>query len=111
VVDTTRAVADVAIDDVDVGLLRAGSTAVVKLNSYPTRTFRGEVIVVSPKSELRGDARVFFARVLIPNQDGAIRTGMEGRGKVWVGWNPAGYVLFRRPAIWIYSRLWSWFGW
>ncbi len=111
VVDTTRAIADVAIDDVDVGLLRAGSTAVVKLNSYPTRTFRGEVIVVSPKSELRGDARVFFARVLIPNQDGAIRTGMEGRGKVWVGWHPAGYVLFRRPAVWLYSRLWSWLGW
>jgi len=111
VVDTTRAIADVAIDDVDVGLLRAGSTAVVKLNSYPTRTFRGQVIVVSPKSELRGDARVFFARVLIPNQDGAIRTGMEGRGKVWVGWHPAGYVLFRRPAVWLYSRLWSWLGW
>ncbi|HXL21607.1 MAG TPA: GAF domain-containing protein [Candidatus Dormibacteraeota bacterium] len=109
--DASRAMVDIVVDDVDAGLLRAGSAAVVKLNSYPMRTFRGEVAVVSPKSEVRGDGRVFFARVLVPNPDGSLRTGMEGRGKVLVGWNPAGYVLFRRPAIWIYSRLWSWFGW
>jgi RND family efflux transporter MFP subunit len=111
VVDTSGAVVDVAIDEVDAGLLRAGTRAVVKLNSYATRTFRGEVTVVSPKSEMQGESRVFFARVLVPNQDGAIRTGMEGRGKVSVGWDPAGYVLFRRPVIWIYSKVWSWFGW
>jgi RND family efflux transporter MFP subunit len=111
VVDTSGAEVDVAIDDVDAGLLRAGTSAVVKLNSYATRTFRGEVKVVSPKSEMQGESRVFFARVLVPNQDGLIRTGMEGRGKVWVGWDPAGYVLFRKPAMWIYSRVWSWLGW
>lgn len=111
VVDTSGAEVDVAIDDVDSGLLRVGTPAVVKLNSYATRTFRGEVKVVSPKSELQGESRVFFARVLVPNEDGAIRTGMEGRGKVWVGWDPAGYVFFRRPAMWIYSRMWSWLGW
>jgi hypothetical protein len=55
---------------------------------------------------------VFFARVLLPNSDGAIRSGMEGQGKVRVpGYTPAGYVIFRRPVIWIYSKLWSWFGW
>jgi RND family efflux transporter MFP subunit len=111
VVDTSSAEVDVAIDDLDAGLLRVGAPAVVKLNSYATRTFRGEVKVVSPKSEMQGESRVLYARVLVPNQDGTIRTGMEGRGKVWVGWDPAGYVLFRRPAMWIYSKLWSWLGW
>jgi hypothetical protein len=37
---------------------------------------------------------------------------MDGLGKVTVpGYNPAGYVIFRRPVLWIYSKLWSWFGW
>jgi len=40
-----------------------------------------------------------------------MRAGMQGRGKIWAGWRPAGYVLFRRPAMWIYSKLWNWFGW
>jgi multidrug efflux pump subunit AcrA (membrane-fusion protein) len=110
VVDTSRTVVDVAIDDNDSGLLRAGAQASVKLNSFPMRIFRGDVIVVSPKGILQGDARVFFARVAVPNSDGAIRAGMEGRGKVHVGWYPAGYVLFRKPLLWIYSRAWSWFG-
>jgi RND family efflux transporter MFP subunit len=110
VVDTSRAVVDVAVDDTDSGLLRAGSHASIKLNSFPTRIYRGDVIVVSPKGILQGESRVFFARVAIPNPDGAIRAGMEGRGKVQVGWYPAGYVLFRKPLLWIYSRAWSWFG-
>jgi multidrug resistance efflux pump len=111
VVDASSAVVDIAIDDADASLLRAGSKAAVKLNSYATRTFRGNVVVVSPKGERQGESRVFFARVLLPNQDGLIRTGMEGRGKVTVGWFPAGYVLFRHPILWLYSRVWSWFGW
>jgi len=110
VVDTSRAVIDVAIDDTDAGLLRAGAKASVKLNSFPTRTFRGSVIIVSPKATLQGESRVFFARVAIPNPDGAVRTGMEGRGKVRVGWYPAGYALFRSPLLWLYAKVWSWFG-
>jgi membrane fusion protein (multidrug efflux system) len=111
VVDTTQVVMDVAIDDVDAGLLKGGEKVVVKLNSYPTRTFRGDLLIVSPKADLLHETPVFYARVAIPNPDGAIRVGMEGRGKVRVGWYPAGYVFFRRPMIWTYEKMWLWFGW
>jgi len=111
VVDASTTIVDVAIDDYDVSLLRAGQRAAVKLNGYPTRTFRGTVTVVSPKGEALGDSRVFFARVAVDNAPGLIRTGMEGRAKISAGWRMSGYVLFRRPAIWLYSRIWNWFGW
>jgi multidrug efflux pump subunit AcrA (membrane-fusion protein) len=110
VVDTSRAVVDVAIDDTDSAMLQAGSRASIKLNSFPTQTFHGDVLVVSPKGTLVGDSRVFFARVAIANPEGTIHSGMEGRGKVRVGWYPSGYVLFRGPLMWLYSRAWSWFG-
>jgi RND family efflux transporter MFP subunit len=111
IMDTSQAIVDVAVDDVDAGLVRPGLNAVTKLNSYATKTFRGKVAVVSPKGEMQHEDRVFFARVALENPNGTIRAGMEGRGKVTVGWYPAGYVLFRRPVLWAYSRLWSWFGW
>ena len=111
VVDASQAVVDVAIDDVDAGLLRAGERAVVKLNSYPMRTFRGDVQIVSPKAELLHETPVFYARVGLSNSDSAIRAGMEGRGKVRVGWYPAGYVFFRRPLLWVYAKVWYWLGW
>jgi RND family efflux transporter MFP subunit len=111
IMDNSQAIVDVAVDDVDAGLVHPGLKTVMKLNSYATKTFRGRVAVVSPKAEILREDRVFFARVALDNADGALRAGMEGRGKVTVGWYPAGYVFFRRPILWTYSKLWSWFGW
>jgi RND family efflux transporter MFP subunit len=110
VIDTSNATVDVSVDEQDVSLLKAGMPAGVKLDTYPTRTFRGSVIVVSPKGEVREDQRVFFARVEVPNDKGRLRAGMQGRGKVMAGWRPAGYVLFRRVGMWLLGKAWSWFG-
>ena len=110
VADTSTATVDVAVDEQDVELIEAGMRAGVKLESYPTRTFRGPVTVVSPKSEAAGDQRFFNARVDVPNPDGFVRAGMQGRGKINSGWHSAGYVIFRRPAMWAWGKAWSWFG-
>ena len=111
VVDTSRAIVDVAVDQQDVSLLRPGEKASVKLEGFPTRTFRGEVTVVSPKSQLQGEENVFFARISIPNDGGLIRAGMQGRSKIFAAWRPVGEVFFRRPGMWLWSKIWSWFGW
>ena len=111
IVDTAQSSVDVSIEEPDVALLAPGQHATVKLDGFPTRSFEGKVQVVSPVSGLEGDQKVFYARALIPNPDGLIRDGMHGRGKIMVRWRPAGYVLFRRPALWLYSKLWSWLGW
>ena len=111
VVDTSDAVVDIGIDDTDAGLLKAGQKASIKLNSYPTRTFHGTVLIVSPKADLQHETAIFYSRVAVSNSDGAIRAGMEGRGKLRVGWYPAGYVLFRRVFLWTYAKAWYWLGW
>jgi RND family efflux transporter MFP subunit len=111
IMDSSQTVVDVAVDDVDAGLLRSGLNSVLKLNSYPTKTFHGKVAVISPKAEIDHEQRVFFARIALDNPNGALRSGMEGLGKITVGWYPAGYVFFRGPVLWAYSHLWAWFGW
>jgi RND family efflux transporter MFP subunit len=111
VVDTSRAIIDIAVDDVDAGLLKTGQNASIKLNSYPTRIFHGEVAIISPKAEMVHESPTFYSRVAVPNADGAIRAGMEGRGKIGTGWRPAGYVFFRRLFLWVYAKVWYWLGW
>jgi len=111
VLDSSRATVDVAVDEQDALLLAAGQRAAVKLDGLPTRTLKGDVTVVSPKAEVQGDHRVLFARVSVPTLEGAVRAGMQGRGKVSVGWRPSGYVLLRRTGMWFYAKLWSWVGW
>jgi RND family efflux transporter MFP subunit len=111
IVDTSQALVDVSIDENDVGLLRTGEKARLKLDGFPERTFRGQVAVVSPQGILQNAEPVFFARVSVTNPDGALRSGMQGRGKITTGWRPAGVVLFRRIGMWTWSKLWNWFGW
>ena len=119
VVDTRTATVDVAVDDSDVALLETGEGAVVKLDAFPTHTFKGKLEVISPLSHAEEEHRVFAARVAVPNSEpGALmRAGMQGRGKINVrsswypaGWRPAGYVLFRGTAMWFRSKMWAWFG-
>jgi RND family efflux transporter MFP subunit len=111
IMETSHVTVDLAVPEDDVTLLQSDERASIKLESFPLRTFRGRVTVVSPESQVQSDQRVFIARVNVPNEDGAIRPGMQGHGKVSVGWRPAGYVLFRGVAMWIWGKLWSWFGW
>ena len=111
IIDVSHVTVDVAVPEDVATLLRSGERASIKLESFPVRTFRGDVSVVSPQGQIESEQRVFVARVNVPNQDGSIRSGMQGHGKVFVGWHPAGYVLFRGPAMWLWGKLWLWFGW
>jgi RND family efflux transporter MFP subunit len=109
--DSSTASIEVSVDEGDIALLRAGYKAAIKLDGYPSKTFHGIVTVVSPKSHMDQDQRMFYARVASANAEGLMRPGMQGRGKISVGWRPVGFVLLRRPIMWCYSKLWSWVGW
>jgi len=111
VVDNSEALVDMPIDQTDIGLVAAGQNARVKLDGFPAHTFSGKVEVVSPLGRLEGDTRIFYARIAVLDPEGIVRAGMQGRSKVSTGWHPAGKVFFRQPVMWIWSKLWSWFGW
>ncbi len=111
VLDLSSAVVDIAIPQSDEALLSAGQSAVVKLDSYPQKSWRGKVAVVSPQAQTGDGVRTFAARVPLANSDAILRAGMTGRAKVFIGYRPAGYVLLRGPALWLWQTLWNWFGW
>ncbi|MGB8539076.1 MAG: GAF domain-containing protein [Acidobacteriaceae bacterium] len=102
---------NIAIDQRDARLVKAGQTAAVKLDSFPAQTLHGQVFSISPEARPSGDSRVFYAHVLLPNGNAELRTGMEGRAKIFAGFRPAGYVLLRAPALWLWGKLWDWIGW
>lgn len=111
IADTSGVSVDVAVPESDALLIHKGQRAYIKLESFPLHTFQGTVNVVSPLGQVESDHRVFVARVEVPNYYGLLRPGMQGLGKISVGWHPAGYVIFRGMAMWIWTELWSWFGW
>jgi RND family efflux transporter MFP subunit len=111
VLDVSSVVVDVQVAQSDVALVRPGDHAAIKLDSYPQHTWKGEVGMVSPVAQTIEDARTFAARVPLPNRAATLRAGMSGRGKIFIGFRPAGYVLLRTPGMWAWQTLWNWIGW
>ena len=102
---------NIAVDQADANLVQAGQTAAIKLSSFPAQTLHGQVFGISPEAQPNGDGRFFYAHVLLPNGSAQLRTGMDGRAKIFAGYRPAGYVLLRGPALWLWEKLWDWIGW
>ncbi|MFP5231125.1 MAG: GAF domain-containing protein [Acidobacteriota bacterium] len=111
VLDVSRVVVDVEVPQRDVALVQPGQHVAIKLDSYPRRTWKGEVGVVSPAPRMTGGDRTFAALVPLPNHAAILRAGMSGEGKIYLGLRPAGYVLLRKPALWVWQMLWNWIGW
>ena len=109
--DLNSAVLQVAVPERDAALLHTGEKAAIKLDSYPQRTWRNAVSVVGPEAQAGEGVRTFTAEVPVENSDAVLRAGMTGRAKISIGWRPAGYVLLRGPALWIWQTLWNWIGW
>ncbi len=111
VLDLASARINIAVDQEDANLVREGQRAAIKLNSFPAQTLHGQVFSISPEAQPNGDDRVFYAHVLVPNASAELRTGMDGRAKIFTGFRPAGFVLLRAPALWLWKELWGWIGW
>jgi multidrug resistance efflux pump len=111
VLDLASARVNIAVDQQDAGLVRGGQSAAIKLNSFPAETLHGRVSSISPEAQPVGDGRVFYAHVLLANRNAELRTGMDGRAKIFAGYRAAGFVLLRAPALWIWEKLWDWIGW
>jgi RND family efflux transporter MFP subunit len=111
VLDLSTAQMLVSIPERDTALMSPGENVSIKLDSYPQRTFHGRVSVVSPEAKAGDGERTFTALVPLSNADASLRAGMTGHGKISLGWKPAGYVLLRSPALWIWQTLWNWIGW
>jgi GAF domain-containing protein len=102
---------NIAVDQQDAHFVEGGQTAAIKLNSFPAKTLHGKVFSISPEARPDGDGRVFYAHVLLPNGNEEMRTGMDGRAKIFAGYRPAGFVLLRAPALWVSEKIWDWIGW
>lgn len=111
VLNLTSARINIAVDQQDAHLVKAGQTAAIKLESFPAQTLHGQVFSISPEAQPNGDGRAFNAHVLLPNGNAELRTGMDGRAKIFAGYRPAGFVLLRAPALWLWEKLWDWIGW
>jgi RND family efflux transporter MFP subunit len=106
VADVGTVTVEVAVPEEDSSLVQAGQSADLKLNPYPTRTFRGQVTRVGARIHEEGKDRFVIAEVTLTNPNGELKTGMLGRAKIQAGRRKIATLLFRKPGRWLYAKLW-----
>ncbi len=87
---------EVQIWEEDVGDVRVGKGARVKVLSYPNRQFRGTILSVAPEGiSLPGKPAAFTVTVECPNPDLELLAGMTGRAKLEAGSSPILWNILR----------------
>lgn len=104
--ETSSLLVEVAIPERDATLLSEGQAVLVKMNSYPTRTFGGSVSRLGAVVRAEGEERFLIAETRVENPSGLLKPGMLGTGKISTGRRPLLVALFRRPARWAVTKLW-----
>jgi GAF domain-containing protein/multidrug resistance efflux pump len=80
---------EVRVGEADVGAVKEGRRARLKVLAYPGREFVGRVIRVAPQGLSEpGKSATFLVSVECPNRQLALLSGMTGRAKIDAGWSP-----------------------
>ena len=61
----------------DIGNVKVGQSATIKVDAYPNRTFHGTVQKISPQATVQQSVTMFPVFIKIDNQDGALMPGMN----------------------------------
>ena len=104
--DVGTVTVEVAISEEDSSLLQVGQPLEFKLNPYPTRTFEGRLSRLGAGIREEGQARFVIAEADVENPQKLLRAGMLGKAKVRAGSRRIITLLLRKPARWLYGKLW-----
>ena len=72
------------VDETDVGQLMAGMVATVQVEAFPDRTFQGEIEKIEPQAVVEQNVTMFPVIVLLNNQAGLLKPGMNAEVEVLV---------------------------
>jgi multidrug efflux pump subunit AcrA (membrane-fusion protein) len=106
IADTASIFAEVAVPEVEASLVAEGEPVALKLNPYPTRTFRGVLTRVGSHVRDDGKDRFIVCEARAPNPGGMLKTGMLGKAKVATKKVPIAVALFRKPFRYVWNRVW-----
>ncbi len=72
------------VDETDMGQIKAGQEATVKVEAYPDRTFHGAVEKIEPQAEVQQNVTMFPVIVSLDNRAGLLKPGMNGEVEILV---------------------------
>lgn len=82
--DLTRVRMRALFNETDIGSVRPGQPATVRVDAYPDRPFRGNVEKIEPQAVVQQSVTMFPVLITLPNETGLLKPGMNGEASVLV---------------------------
>jgi multidrug efflux pump subunit AcrA (membrane-fusion protein) len=108
VADTRQLLVRIQVSEREIGDLRLGQPARLKVRAYPDCAFRGEVSKIGGESELDHNGQATYrVELMIENADGLLRPGMTAFARIQFDRQMAGRILLHkikqalRPELWM----------
>ncbi|MBK1649998.1 HlyD family secretion protein [Rhabdochromatium marinum] len=100
---------EMILPEAEIAGIDVGASAEIRLQAYPTRTFRGRVIAVEPTGSEAVFGRTFTVLIeLLDTEPFVLKPGMSGYGKILSGDKPLYLQLSRPLTRFITIEMWSW---
>jgi HlyD family secretion protein len=80
--DLSKVRARALVNETDIGAVQPGQQAVVTVDAYPDRPFRGIVEKIEPQATVQQNVTMFPVLISLNNSEGLLRPGMNGEVKV-----------------------------
>jgi len=84
-VDLTRLQADAFVDETDIGKVAPGQSAVLTVDAFPDREFRGKVTAILPKASIQQNVVYYDSVIQLEPADGLLRPDMTANVTILVG--------------------------
>lgn len=73
------------VDQTDIGKIRQGLETTVRVEAFPNRPFRGQVLKIEPQADTISSVVMFAVLVRIDNREGLLKPGMSAEVQISVG--------------------------
>lgn len=80
IIDTTKLLLDIQVDENEITKLKEGQTVSVKIDAVPDQAYTGEITMVSPITDPR--SQNYSVRIQIDNAAGYLKAGMFARAQL-----------------------------
>jgi len=103
--------AEIAVPEKEISEVQVGQPVELKARSYLDRSFRGNVISISPVGTLQTNGlpqREFVVVTELDNASLALRPEMSGNAKISCGTRRLYEIVFRRLIRFVRVEFWSW---
>jgi multidrug efflux pump subunit AcrA (membrane-fusion protein) len=90
-------IAEIAVPEDEIAYVKSELNARVSLDAVPGQWHTSKIERIHPRNEIREFNSVYIAEATIANQEKTVRPGMNGVARIQAGWQPLGWIVFRKP--------------